>query len=122
MGLGEDVGSSFAATGQRLGVKDATLIKVTPGTRTVDAMSAGTNPTTVSHACKGLVATFATQRIDGTIIRAEDRTVSLYAVSLPGGVVPKLGDKITIEGATFRIVGDVSRNPAGGVYKCHGRV
>lgn len=121
MGLAEDVGGSFIATGARLGVKDATLIKVAPGTRTNGALAAGTNPTTANYACKGFVSSFSAQQIDGTLIRVEDRKISIFGSSLTAGVEPKPGDRITIEGITFNVINDVERDPASVKYVCHGR-
>lgn len=120
MSLADEVGGSFAATGQRLGVKAATLIVVTPGTRTVGLPSSGTNPTTASHACKGFVSSFDARRINGTLVKADDRMISLFATTLASGVVPKTGDRVTIEGVTFHVV-SVARDPASVMYQCHGR-
>lgn len=116
--------------GGELIVKDATLTKSTPGTRAPDAQSAGTNPTTTTHACRAFVDTFDSTQIDGTLIKTEDRIVSIFASTIVGGVTPVPGDKITIEGDTYRIVGGavgtqegrgVGRDPASFLYICHGR-
>ncbi len=115
-------------------VLDATLIKITAGTRTPDAQSAGTNPTSTSYTCKGWVASFESTQIDGIMVKSEDRMVALLGGSLADGIAPEVNDKITIEDppetgitVTFRIVGGgkdglgVKRDPVGAVYKCHAR-
>lgn len=107
--------------GGELVVTAATLIKVTAGTRTPGAISAGTNPTTVSHACEGIVRVFDADLIDGTLIRVEDRRISLLIATLPVGVEPKPGDKITIQGATYVVLAGVDRDPASFMFTCHGR-
>lgn len=96
--------------------KPAVLIRETAGVRTPGSYSAGTNPITVSYACRGLVGTFATDDIDGTLIIATDLKVTLLGASLPAGIVPTDGDSVTIEGATYSIV-HVDRDPASAVYE-----
>jgi hypothetical protein len=102
-------------------VTAATLTKVMPGTRTPGALGAGTNPTTVAHACEGIVQTFDTGLIDGTLVRREDRRISLLIATLPAGVEPKPSDKITIQGATYVILDGVERDAAKFMFTCHGR-
>jgi len=121
VGLAEDVGNLFIANGQQLGVTDATLIKVAPGSRTPGSLAGGTNPTTTNYACKGFVSSFESGRIDGTIVKAQDRLISIFAVSLPPGIQPQPNDKITIEGLTYRVVADVSRDPASTMFTAHSR-
>ncbi len=112
-------------------VLDATLTKVTTGTRTPSAQAAGTNPTSTDYPCKGFARGFESTQIDGTTIKSEDRDVAVFGGSLPDGVTPAPGDKITIEDppdsgttVTYRIVTDglgVRRDSVGAVYKCHAR-
>lgn len=107
--------------GGELIVRAATLTKVTPGTRTPGALGAGTNPTTVAHACEGIVAAYDAGLIDGTLIRREDRRISLLIASLPDGVEPKPGDTITIDGATYRVLEGIERDAARFMFTCQGR-
>lgn len=107
--------------GGELIVTSATLTKFTPGTRTPGAENAGTNPTSVAHVCEGIVSSFDTGLIDGTIVRREDRQISLLIATLPAGVEPKPGDKITIQGATYIILDGVQRDAAKFMFICHGR-
>ncbi len=110
-----------ALLGGDLIVTAATLTKVILGTRTSGALSAGTNPTTATHACEGIVQMFDTGLIDGTIVRREDRRISLLIATLPAGIEPKPGDKITIQGATYVVLAGVERDPASFMFTCHGR-
>lgn len=101
-------------------VKAATLIKVTNGTRTPGAVSGGLSPTEASYAARGFVDTYNATLVDGTTIRQDDRKVSLLGASIAGSQVPAAGDKVTIEGATYRVI-TVERDPDGAVYTCQGR-
>jgi hypothetical protein len=107
--------------GGELIVTAATLTKVTPGTRTPGELGAGTNPTSIAHPCEGIVQSFDTGLIDGTLIRREDRRISLLIATLPDGVEPKTSDKITIDGATYVILGVPDRDAAKFMFICHGR-
>jgi hypothetical protein len=102
-------------------VTAATLTKKTPGTRTPGSESAGTNPTSAAHACEGIVRSFDTGLIDGTIVRREDRRISLFIATLPEGVEPKPGDRIAIQGATYVVQEGVERDAAKFMFTCHGR-
>jgi hypothetical protein len=126
MSLAADVAASLGQA-DRLGVKDATLIRVTPGTRTPDAQSAGTNPTTTSHSCRAFVRSYDAKQVDGTLVKAEDRVISIFADTIDPAAVPQVNDKVTIDGETYRIVGGgkdgtgIASDPANVLYRCHGR-
>lgn len=117
------IASNFSKFGKDLGVTKATLIKVTPGTRNPAAVSAGTNPTTTSHAATGLVTSFDASEIDGTLIKKTDRKVLLFGASIAGGAVPEPGDRVTIGGETLTIPADtpVSGDPVRATYTMAGR-
>src|SRR5262249_25683645 len=97
--------------------KPATLTKLTPGTRTT--ASGGTNPTSVDYACRGFVEDYGPGLIDGTLITAQDRKVSLIGATIRGAV-PEPNDHVTIEGATY-VIQRVTRDPAAAMYTCQGR-
>lgn len=123
--LAKTIGKAFVKFGKPIGVRDMTLVKVATGTRSPDAQAAGTNPTSTSYACKGIVESFTTQ-IDGTLVKSEDRRVSLFASEIASGVTPDVGDKITIDAVSYRIIGGkegkgVMWDPADCVYVCHAR-
>lgn len=100
----------------------ATLIKVVQGNRTASALAAGTNPTETPFTAEGFVDLYKDHQIDDTTIKRSDRKISLVGDLIQGGQVPVPGDKITIEGATYKIQRDgVARDPAGALYECHCR-
>jgi hypothetical protein len=89
--------------------ESATLIRSIAGTRTPSSLVDGTNATTTSYACKGFVSTERHAKIGETLVETTDRVVCLVGASLP--VTPLAKDKITIDGATQRIV-DLEGSPA----------
>lgn len=107
------------------GVLNATLTKVTPDTRTPGSLTAGTNPTEVSHACKGFIDTQANRNRDGTLTSDGTKVIVLLGDTIDkGATIPELGDKITIEGDTYRIPDDgaIDRDPAAATYICKVRL
>lgn len=103
---------------QNLGplVFDVTLISVVPTERGLN-LTGGNNPTETSYVVKGFVSDYKDWQIDGTIIKNGDRIVTLLGGTLPAGVIPQVGDKITAEGLTKTVV-QVNRDPAGATYEC----
>ena len=97
--------------------KDATLIVVTPGTRTVGSVSAGTNPTTTNVTARGFVEDWRKDFVGETQVVKGDRVITLLGALITGGVVPKVGDRITIESVTSTII-DLQRDPAAATYTC----
>jgi hypothetical protein len=98
----------------------ATLIKVTPGTRTPGNISGGTNPTTASYAARGFVADYTAFELANTLIQASDRKISLLGATIASGAIPAADDMVTIDGATYRIM-RVKRDPAAAVYELQAR-
>lgn len=96
--------------------KPATLTVYIAGTRTAGALAGGTNPTSTTVACRGAVRDWRRKMLGATVVQATDRVVSLVGASL-GSTAPKVGDQITIEGRTGRIV-DVTRGAAAALYLC----
>lgn len=127
--MASSLAKSFArrmGNATRLGVKPCTLTRVTPGERTPGAQSTGTNPTTTTHTCRAFVGRFEATQIDETTIKSSDRMICVFAESIDPAAVPDVGDKLTIDDETFRIVGGrdgtgVQRDPAGVMFSCHGR-
>lgn len=123
--LAKTIGKAFAKFGKPIGVRDMTLVKVTTGTRSPDAQAAGTNPTSTDYAAKGIVESWTTHLAD-TLVKSDDRKISLFASEIASGAVPEPGDKITIDGGAYRIVAGkdghgVKWDPADCVYVCHAR-
>ena len=112
--IAKQVAKGLKAAGM---TKPATLIKVTAGTRTPGAISAGTNPTETSFKCRGLVQRATLSKIGGTLVEKGDRVIVLLGATIAGKQVPTSKDKITIEGVTSRIIA-VDRDPASAAYTC----
>lgn len=97
----------------------ATLVKVTPGTRTPGNIGGGRNPTTTSYSCDGLVADYSAIDLANTLIQASDRKIVLFGASL--SVVPAIDDKVTIDGNTYRVIA-VTRDPLKVIYTLQARL
>lgn len=112
--FGKDIAKTMAgALGKHL--LPATLTSKTPGTRTAGALTAGTNPDESTASAKGIIDDYSEGLIDGTLIRQGDRRVLLLGGTISGGVVPKPGDQVTIEGDTYNVI-RVARDPAAATY------
>lgn len=109
-----------------LGFGPLTLIKVTPGVRTAASLADGTNPTTTSYPCKGFEENkrsgyqqFWQNAQTNNTARASFLTISILGATLPAGVEPMAGDRITSKGKTYTIAADgVQRDPVGAMYVC----
>ncbi len=112
--IAKQVGGAMKAAGM---TKPATLTVVTPSVRTPGVVSGGTNATETSVAARGLVTSWRRQRLGGTDVAVGDRVVLLFGSLIAGGVAPKVGDKITIEGTVSRII-DIERDSASATYSC----
>jgi hypothetical protein len=104
------------AIDQAGGLLDATLTKKTPGTRNPSDLTAGTNPTSTSYSCKGVVSDYSTRLIDGTLVATGDRRVLILGATLPSGIVPSTGDQVAIESLAYDVV-RVTRDPAAASYE-----
>lgn len=102
------------------GVNDATLTKVTPGTRSPGQLTGGTNPATADYACKGFVDPISRDRVDGTLVKDGDANVQIVGDSVASGQVPEVGDTVTILSRTYEIVA-IEVDPALALYTCQGR-
>lgn len=107
--------------GGDIGVKDLTLIKIAPGVRTPGEENKGTNPTSTPYPASGWIELFTDRQINGTLIRAGDRKLSILGATLPDGIVPAPNDKVTIvdiDGVqrTLRIEGQIGADGVGAVF------
>lgn len=112
--IAKQVGGAMKRAGM---TKPARLIVYTAGTRLPDAVSGGTNPTSVSYKARGLVVKWERSRLNETDVQVGDRVVMLFGALIQGGQVPKVGNKITIESVTSRII-DIERDTAAATYAC----
>jgi len=98
------------------GVLDATLIVYTTGTRSPTQPTGGTNPTTVSHACKGFIDSQNKKDLSGTLAADGSKIVVLIGDTINGGnTAPTTADRVTIEGTTYTIE-KIDRDPAAATY------
>lgn len=108
-----EVGKGLAAAGL---LRVAILTIVTQGGRDPENLSAGRTLTETTKICKGLVVQWSKEYGFSSDVVVSDRIVLLTGKHL-GSVVPKVGDKITIEGVTSRII-EVGRDAASATYLC----
>jgi len=99
----------------------ATLTKVTPGTRT--NITGGTKPTEVPYTTRGFIDFQNDEFQNPTLAVNGRKVVVLLGNPLPSGIVPRPGDRITIEGTLYHIPndGEVDRDPASATYTCEVR-
>ncbi len=107
----------FAAAMRLAGAtKAARLIVVTQGAINPSDVTAGAVVTETTVRCRGLVVSWTRSRFQGTDVQAGDRVVHLIATTLRGSV-PKISDRVTIEGVTGRII-NLDRDGAAAVWIC----
>jgi len=113
--IAKQVASALKGAGM---TKAATLTVVTPGIRLPNAASAGTNPTTVDYACRGLVVKWTRKELGQVNVTPSDRVVMLLGATISSGtIVPKISDRVTIEDSTTTIVG-IERDAASASFTC----
>ena len=97
------------------GVLDATLTVFTPGTRSEDP-TAGRQPTSTDHACKGFIDSKSRENSGGTLVKDGDVVIVLLGDTIDGGeTAPRVNDQVLIEGDTYRISA-LDRDPAAATY------
>lgn len=112
----EDFGDDF---------EDGTL--TVPGQKVSDDQGGFTTGQPVTHGCKALVTDYSDYRRQSLGIPATDRQVLVLGASLPAGVIPAKGHKITAPdpsngGAlkTFDIIAKTG-DPASALYRLQAR-
>lgn len=72
------------------------------------------------YPCRGFIEDFSTFSIDGTLIKAGDRKVTLLGNTIAKGTVEPEGgvnkDQVTVEGKTWAVHRVLSRDPAAATY------
>lgn len=123
MNVAKTIAAAFAKYGKDVGVGPCTLTKVTPGTRTPGNASGGNNPTTTVYRAQGLVTDFSTHTLEGTLIKVGDRKILIFGASLPAGVAPGPGDRVTFGSETYTIPdkAPVSADPVQAAFIFPGR-
>lgn len=115
--FGVDIAGEIASafSGQLL---TGTLTKVARGARTAGQLTGGRAKTGTTHGFEGFVENLTETRSGGSIVRRKGRYVTVLGGSLPTGVVPEMGDSVTIEGETWEILELPERDPAAATYLC----
>ena len=103
------------------GLIPALLIKIAPGTRTAGQLTGGTNPTQTSYACRGMIDTQGLRNQEGVLILDGTKKLLLGGDSIADSQIPEVGDRVTIESATYRIEA-VDRDPDAATYSLVVRV
>lgn len=94
-----------------IGFAAATLTRKTPGTRTVGAESAGTNPTSTTYACKAMLEPGG-QFKDGTLVGEGNGLMLVLGGSV--SVVPRPGDTLTFRSVIHKVIRVKSSPDPGG--------
>ena len=116
--IAEVVNDSIANAG---GLRDGSLAKTTPGTRTALNLAAGTNPTTTTHTFQGFVDTRETRR-SGQVGAMSTAIVTIIGKSVLPLVVPEVNDIATIDSIAYNLLELLSGDPSGAVYEFRAEV
>jgi hypothetical protein len=93
-----------------------TFVRQTFGARTPGSLSGGKASTPTEFTFQGFLETKDATYKSGTLIREAGSVISILGASISPVTVPKTGDVVTIEGATFTLLELLSRDPAAAVY------
>lgn len=73
-------------------------------------------PTQASFACKALVEDYSERyKLEGTV-RESDRKLMILAATL--STTPHVGDRVTLQGSTYQVIGPIGTDPATAVWTC----
>jgi len=118
---------SLKPLSKTVGLRSATLLRSTPGVRTVGQIGGGTNPTTTSYPCQALIEILTIQDVPvAPLVEMNDRKIGILGASLPAGVIPASSDRITmvdLDGVTktFRLIAAVSGDGVGAMFEFQAR-
>jgi hypothetical protein len=120
--IAKELRKGLKAVGSTVGLRAATLVKQTPGTRSSGNLSAGTNPTSTSYPCEALIEQATAKNVGDTLVAQAERFIGIIGASLPKGIVPIAEDRITLVdidkvSKTFRLVAPVSSDGVGAMYE-----
>lgn len=96
-------------------VHSVILHKTIAGSRTSGSLAGGVNPTESNKNAKGFIDNTDRKKVRSTLIERGDIVVVLIGDTIQDGAVPSTADKVTIEGAKYRIK-DIDRDPAAATY------
>jgi hypothetical protein len=93
----------------------AVLTVQTPGTRTAGQLTGGTQPTSATYTGRGMVEGKDRKYENG--VMTETGLLKVLLIGDSFAVAPEVGNLITIESVTYRIV-SLDRDPAAATYTC----
>jgi len=108
------VDRGLAAAG---GVMAGTLIRPTPSVRVADALTEGRQTSDATYACRGFIE-IREPRMAGTLVRRSGDSATILGASLPSGIEPQAGDRVSFGERTYEILGVTTRDPAAAAYIC----
>lgn len=94
-----------------------TLVSITRGTRTPGSISAGTNPTSTSVPCRGFAEKQKSIYDSAANSYRKVNVVAVLGASLPTGTIPKVGDRLIVDGAS-KGISEVIDESSGALYEC----
>lgn len=107
--------------------EDGVLTVPDSATKVTDGQGGWTYEDAPEHACKALLTNYSDFRRQALGIPATDRLVLVLGASLPAGVIPAKGNRITapdpakgLAPATFEVI-SITGDPAAAVYKLQAR-
>tara|TARA_R110000796_G_scaffold242033_2_gene363955 strand:- start:465 stop:845 length:381 start_codon:yes stop_codon:yes gene_type:complete len=114
-GFGVDIAAEILK-GLGPGIPQATLLSRSLGAVNAADLTAGRPIVETAYACLAFIDAYDTKRFGSSVIQEGTRVVLIIGDSLPAGVIPQDEDRITLEGTTFHITGQIQRDPAAATY------
>lgn len=103
-------------------LNEASVTIYTDGVRDENNLTGGPAQTENTITCTGIWSAFSTRDIDEQVVLTGDRKAMLIGDTI-GDVIPKVGDKVVMDGDTMYIVRLLESDPARATYtyQCRGR-
>jgi hypothetical protein len=97
-------------------VRQGTLIKTSPGTRTPGDLTSGTNPGAISYSFWGLAERRAKRR-DGQVGASRMPVVTLLGDTIKPVAIPEVNDTVVLDSEIYTLVRLLARDPVGATYE-----
>lgn len=107
------VSQSISAAG---GLRSGNLTKYSNTTRTGGNLTAGLNPSSTTHTFDGFVESREVRR-PNQIGATSVTVISILGDSITTATVPKVNDKVSIDGTSYTLIELLELDPAGAVYE-----
>ncbi len=108
--FGVDIQKEIAIAFPASACTSMVLKRPVAGTRTTGRVAGGTNPTTVSYTCHGVVTSFSEEEMaNAKDVRTTDKKVVIIGKDLDElGIEPRALDTITVGGDIYDVIGAVA--------------